>query len=57
MTEVIVPETAEELTFPTVHPEVATNTKKVDDVWVRRRVLIRDIICTRNAYLLFFTSS
>lgn len=54
MTEVIVPETAEELTFPTVHPEVSTNAKKVDDVWVRRRVLIRDIICTRSPFFHVF---
>ena len=51
MTEVVVPETAEELTLPTVHPEVCKATNKVDDVWKRRRILIRDIICTRIVWI------
>ena len=51
MTEVVVPETAEELTMPTVHPEVCKATNKVEDVWKRRRILIRDIICTRIAWM------
>ena len=44
-TEVEVSENAEEITFPTVHPEVSTLTDKPADVWQRRRVLIRDILC------------
>ena len=52
-TEVSAPETATELVLPTVHPEVTELVHKPEDIWKRRRVLIRDIICTRNFSFLF----
>ena len=52
-TEVSASETATELVLPTVHPEVAELVHKPEDIWKRRRVLIRDIICTRNFSFLF----
>ena len=52
-TEVSASETATELVLPTVHPEVTELVHKPEDIWKRRRVLIRDIICTRNFSFLF----
>lgn len=52
-TEVSASETATELVLPTVHPEVAELVHKPEDIWKRRRVLIRDIICTRKFSVLF----
>lgn len=46
-TEVSASENATELILPTVHEEVSQLTSKPEDLWKRRRVLIRDIICTR----------
>lgn len=51
-TEVSASETATELVLPTVHPEVAELVHKPEDIWKRRRVLIRDIICTRKFSIL-----
>ena len=55
-TEVSASETATELTLPTVHPEVSELVNKPEDIWKRRRVLIRDIICTRMRCCCLFLS-
>lgn len=49
-TEVEISENAEEITFPTAHPEVSTLLEKPADVWQRRRVLIRDILCAGSLF-------
>lgn len=51
-TEVDIPESAEEITFPTVHPEVSTLIEKPADVWQRRRALIRDVLCAGHLWCL-----
>lgn len=49
-TEVEITENAEEITFPTAHPEVSSLLEKPADVWQRRRVLIRDILCAGSFF-------
>lgn len=56
-TEVSASETATEMILPTVHPEVSELVNKPEDIWKRRRVLIRDIVCSGIPFAVVFLFS